>query len=92
MHHGQSTDGQYHAFWNVHFHGKSAGGSGNSGGAWSLNPNALCAGDSNPLGTGSPTVLVGGKPAVNNTCKCMCNWGGVIQIVNPGPATTTMVP
>ena len=32
MHHGQSTDGQYHAFWNVHFHGKSAGGSGNSGG------------------------------------------------------------
>jgi hypothetical protein len=36
--------------------------------------------------------LVGGKPAVNNTCKCMCNWGGVIQIVNPGPATTTMVP
>ena len=33
MHHGQSTDGQYHAFWNVHFHGKSAGGSGNSGGA-----------------------------------------------------------
>lgn len=29
-----------------------AGGSGNSGGAWSLNPNALCAGDSSPLGTG----------------------------------------
>ena len=45
-----------------------------------------------PWAPGSPTVLVGGKPAVNNTCKCMCNWGGVIQIVNPGPATTTMVP
>lgn len=45
-----------------------------------------------PWAPGSPTVLVGGKPAVNHTCKCMCNWAGVIQIVNPGPATTTMVP
>ena len=44
-----------------------------------------------PWAPGSPTVLVGGKPALNNTCKCMCNWAGVIQIVNPGPATTTMV-
>lgn len=26
-----------------------------------------------PWAPGSPTVLVGGKPAVNNTCKCMCN-------------------
>ena len=45
-----------------------------------------------PWAPGSPTVLVGGKPAVNNTCKCMCNWAGVIQVVSPGPATTTMVP
>ena len=45
-----------------------------------------------PWAPGSPTVLVGGKPAVNHTCKCMCNWGGVIQVVNPGPATTPMVP
>jgi uncharacterized Zn-binding protein involved in type VI secretion len=45
-----------------------------------------------PWAPGSPTVLVGGKPAVNNTCKCMCNWAGVIQVVAPGPATTTMVP
>ena len=44
-----------------------------------------------PWAPGSPTVLVGGKPALNNTCKCMCNWAGVILIVNPGPATTTMV-
>ena len=44
-----------------------------------------------PWAPGSPTVLVGGKPALNNTCKCMCNWAGVIQIVNPGLATTTMV-
>ena len=44
-----------------------------------------------PWAPGAPTVLVGGKPALNNTCKCMCNWAGVIQIVNPGPATTTML-
>lgn len=45
-----------------------------------------------PWAPGSPTVMVGGKPVVNNTCKCMCNWGGVIQVINPGPATTVTVP
>ena len=45
-----------------------------------------------PWVPGSPTVLIGGKPALNNTCKCMCNWAGVIQIINPGSGTTTMVP
>ena len=33
---------------------------------------------------GSPKVLIGGMPALNNTCKCMCNWGGVISITMPG--------
>ena len=37
---------------------------------------------------GSPTVLIGGKPARNNTCKLMCAYGGVIQITNP--ATTNI--
>ena len=37
-----------------------------------------------PWTPGSPTVLVGGKPALNNTCKLMCAYGGVIQITNPG--------
>ncbi len=40
---------------------------------------------------GSPTVLVGGKPAVNQSCKCICAYGGVVQITNPGQ-TSTMVP
>lgn len=40
---------------------------------------------------GSPTVLVGGKPAVNQSCKCMCAYGGVVQVTNPGQ-TSTMVP
>jgi hypothetical protein len=35
--------------------------------------------------------LIGGKPALNNTCKLMCTWGGVIQIVSPGQMTV-MVP
>lgn len=35
---------------------------------------------------GSPTVLIGGKPALNNSSKLMCMWGGIIQITNPGTA------
>ncbi|NOU93626.1 DUF4280 domain-containing protein [Paenibacillus sp. LMG 31456] len=40
-----------------------------------------------PWAPGSPTVLVANMPALNNSSKCMCNWGGVIQVVNPGQAT-----
>lgn len=40
---------------------------------------------------GSPTVMVGGKPALNQSCKCMCAYAGVIQITNPGQMKT-MVP
>lgn len=36
---------------------------------------------------GAPTVLIGGQPALDNTCKLMCNWAGVIQITNPGQNT-----
>jgi hypothetical protein len=44
-----------------------------------------------PWVPGSPTVLVGGKPALNNSCKLICAWGGVIQFVSPGQMTV-MVP
>lgn len=44
-----------------------------------------------PWIVGSPTVMIGGVPALNNTSKLMCNWGGVIQIVSPGQAQT-MIP
>lgn len=37
---------------------------------------------------GSPTVLIGGKPALNQNCKCMCAYAGVIQITNPGQVKT----
>jgi len=37
-----------------------------------------------PWAPGSPTVLISNFPALNNTSKLMCTWGGVIQISNPG--------
>lgn len=37
-----------------------------------------------PWVPGSPTVLIGNFPALNQTCKLMCAYGGVIQITNPG--------
>ena len=36
-----------------------------------------------PWVPGSPTVLIGNMPALNNSSKCMCNWGGVISVVAP---------
>ena len=39
---------------------------------------------SSPWVPGVPTVLIGNMPALNNSCKAMCNWGGVIQILSPG--------
>jgi hypothetical protein len=27
-------------------------------------------------------------PALNDTSQCMCTWGGVISITNPGQMTT----
>jgi hypothetical protein len=30
-------------------------------------------------------------PALDNNCKLMCNWAGVIQVVSPGE-TTVMIP
>ena len=44
-----------------------------------------------PWVPGSPTVMLGGEPALNNTSKCMCNWGGVISITVPGQVTE-MIP
>jgi len=40
---------------------------------------------------GSPTALIANYPALNNSSKLMCNWGGVIQITNPG-TTNIQVP
>jgi hypothetical protein len=36
---------------------------------------------------GSPTVLIGNMPSLNDSSKLMCAWAGVIQIVAPGQAS-----
>jgi hypothetical protein len=41
-----------------------------------------------PWAPGTPTYLIGNMPALNNTSKLMCTWGGVIQITVPGQVTT----
>jgi hypothetical protein len=42
---------------------------------------------SSPWIPGKPTIMIGNNPALDNTCKCMCNWGGVIQFSTPGQFT-----
>ncbi len=48
-----------------------------------------------PMGTpwipGSPTVMIGNFPALNNSSKCICGYGGVIQVLMT-PAVTVQVP
>ena len=40
-----------------------------------------------PWVPGAPTVLLANMPTLDNTCKLMCIWGGVIQIIYPGQVT-----
>lgn len=44
-----------------------------------------------PWMPGCPTVMVCGKPLLNNSSKLMCNWGGVIQM-SMTPAMTVKTP
>jgi Domain of unknown function (DUF4280) len=37
---------------------------------------------------GMPTALLRNMPALDQSCKCMCAWGGVISIVVPGATKT----
>ncbi|UCG22679.1 MAG: DUF4280 domain-containing protein [Chloroflexota bacterium] len=43
-----------------------------------------------PWTPGSPTVLIGKKPALNNSSTCLCTWGGMITIVTPGQFTVNV--
>lgn len=40
-----------------------------------------------PWTPGVPTVLIANTPALDNNCKLMCAWGGVISITFPGQVT-----
>lgn len=39
---------------------------------------------------GAPNVLIGGMPALDELSVCMCDWGGVINIVEPGQFSTVL--
>lgn len=43
-----------------------------------------------PWAPGSPTVAIGGNPALTASSKCNCAWAGVISITSPGQTTTTV--
>lgn len=43
-----------------------------------------------PWAPGSPTVLLANFPALNNSSKLMCMWGGIIQINSPGQTTVNV--
>lgn len=40
-----------------------------------------------PWAPGSPTVMIANMPALNNSSKLMCSYGGVIQVSFAGQAT-----
>jgi hypothetical protein len=44
-----------------------------------------------PWAPGSPTVMIGKQPALNNSCQLLCAWGGMITVAFPGQVTV-MVP
>jgi hypothetical protein len=44
-----------------------------------------------PWVPGAPTVILGNMPALDNNCKLMCTWGGMIQVTVPGQFTE-MIP
>jgi Domain of unknown function (DUF4280) len=43
-----------------------------------------------PWVPGSPTVLIGGVPALDSNSKLFCAWGGVISITSPGQITVQL--
>ena len=43
-----------------------------------------------PWVPGGPTVLLGGNPTLDNQCKLMCTWAGIIQVVSPGEFTVSV--
>ncbi len=49
-----------------------------------LTPMPCIPATSTPWMPGSLNILIAGVPALNNTSKLMCSYGGIIQISNPG--------
>ena len=83
--HGSRADEKYYALRNVSVHGESGCGIG------VLTPMPCIPVIPAPWSPGSPTVLVGNTPALNQSSKAICAYGGVIQITNPG-TTNIQIP
>ena len=52
---------------------------------------AACVPVTTPWTPGATTVLLGSSPALDNTCRCQCTWGGSIGVGFPGQVTE-MIP
>lgn len=44
-----------------------------------------------PWTPGAATMMLDHMPALDNVSTCLCNWGGVVTVANPGQ-TTTIIP
>lgn len=49
-----------------------------------LTPQACIPATSAPWTPGSAMVQVAGRPALDNTCQCLCNWGGQVTVASAG--------
>lgn len=56
-----------------------------------LTPMPCIPATASPWIPGAPTVLLGNQPSLDNNCKLMCNWAGVISVTSPGQ-TTEQIP
>lgn len=56
-----------------------------------LTPQPCIPATPSPWIPGVPTVLENNLPTLDNNCKCMCMWAGVIGVINPGQMTE-MIP
>jgi len=53
-----------------------------------LTPMPCIPATSAPWVPGSPTTLLRNMPALDQTCQCLCMWGGAISISMPGATKT----
>lgn len=56
-----------------------------------LTPMPCIPATASPWVPGTPTDLHANKPSLDNMCKCMCMWGGVVSVTVPGQFTE-MIP
>ena len=52
-----------------------------------LTPQPCIPATTSPWTPGAPTVMLDNQPALDNISTCMCMWGGVITITQPGQTT-----